>query len=144
MTSVLRDRALTLLLVTLSALPAPARAQDPCPTAAGPDAEAGWAAYLDDDMEAARRDMGPDAVLRPAGGAAGPRLVVPDRVDHRRPAARRIGHDVGHRRGALVEEARDLGLGGGVLGGQVDGFPLLRLPSILGQPSDYARAQGNC
>lgn len=47
-------RALLLSAVFSGGLPGGLGAQDPCPGAAGPDAEAGWAAYRAGDMAAAR------------------------------------------------------------------------------------------
>ena len=48
-------RTLTLSLLALLTLSVPARGQDSCPRASGPAAEAGWAAYADNDMAEARR-----------------------------------------------------------------------------------------
>ena len=45
----------TLLLLAFLTLSAPAQGQDPCPSASGPGAEAGWAAYADNDIAGARR-----------------------------------------------------------------------------------------
>ncbi len=46
---------LTLLLTAVAILFDSAQGQDACPRASGPDAEAGWAAYADNDMAEARR-----------------------------------------------------------------------------------------
>ena len=43
-----------LVLAAALGLPGEARAQDPCPSASGADAEAGWAAYSANDMGEAR------------------------------------------------------------------------------------------
>jgi tetratricopeptide (TPR) repeat protein len=45
---------LVLLLAGFAAAPVALHAQDPCPLASGPDAEAGWAAYTAGDMDLAR------------------------------------------------------------------------------------------
>ena len=45
----------TLLLLAFLTLSAPAQGQDSCPSASGPGAEAGWAAYADNDIAEARR-----------------------------------------------------------------------------------------
>ena len=45
----------TLLLLAFLTLSAPAQGQGPCPSASGPGAEAGWAAYADNDIAEARR-----------------------------------------------------------------------------------------
>ena len=50
-----RVRTLALLPLAFAILSAPAQGQDPCPRASGPGAEAGWAAYADNDMTEARR-----------------------------------------------------------------------------------------
>ena len=50
-----RVRTLSLLPLAFAILSAPAQGQDPCPRASGPGAEAGWAAYADNDMAEARR-----------------------------------------------------------------------------------------
>ena len=47
-------RTLVLLLLAFLILSAPAQGQDPCPSASGPSAEAGWAAYADNDLAEAR------------------------------------------------------------------------------------------
>ena len=54
MKPVLLVRTLALLLA-LPTLAAPVSAQDPCPSASGADAEAGWTAYVDNDMTEARQ-----------------------------------------------------------------------------------------
>ena len=48
-------RTLALLFLAFPTLSVPAQGQDPCPRASGPDAEAGWAAYADNDMMEAQR-----------------------------------------------------------------------------------------
>ena len=48
-------RTLTLLLAVCATLASPVHGQDPCPSASGVDAEAGWAAYVDNEMVEARR-----------------------------------------------------------------------------------------
>ena len=50
-----RVRTLALLLLALPTLAAPVRGQDPCPSASGADAEAGWTAYVANDMTEARQ-----------------------------------------------------------------------------------------
>lgn len=49
-----RVRTLALHLLTSLVVCSPLHAQDTCPRASGPDAEAGWAAYSDNDMATAR------------------------------------------------------------------------------------------
>lgn len=61
-----RIRTLPFHLLALTLLSAPLAAQDICPRASGPDAEAGWAAYSANDMEAARARF--DAALATCGG----------------------------------------------------------------------------
>ena len=46
---------LPLLFLAFLTLSVPAQGQDPCPSASGPGAEAGWAAYADNDMAEVRR-----------------------------------------------------------------------------------------
>ena len=48
-------RTLALLFLAFLTLSVPAQGQVPCPRASGPDAEAGWAAYADNDMTEAQR-----------------------------------------------------------------------------------------
>ena len=48
-------RTLALLFLAFLTLSVPAQGQDPCPRASGPHAEAGWAAYADNDMTEAQR-----------------------------------------------------------------------------------------
>ena len=48
-------RTLALLFLGFLTLSVPAQGQDPCPRASGPHAEAGWAAYVDNDMTEAQR-----------------------------------------------------------------------------------------
>ena len=55
MNPVPRVRRLALLPLAFATLSAPARGQNHCPGASGPDAEAGWAAYAGNDMTEARR-----------------------------------------------------------------------------------------
>lgn len=55
MTPVPRVWMLTLLPLVAAILCEPARGQEGCPRASGPDAEAGWAAYADNDLTEARR-----------------------------------------------------------------------------------------
>ena len=48
-------RTLALLFLAFLTLSVPAQGQDPCPRGSGPHAEAGWAAYADNDMTEAQR-----------------------------------------------------------------------------------------
>jgi len=61
-----RPRTLVLPLFVLTLCATPLAAQDSCPRASGPDAEAGWAAYSANDMDAARARF--DAALRTCVG----------------------------------------------------------------------------
>ena len=48
-------RTLALLFLDFLTLSVPAQGQDRCPSASGPEAVAGWAAYADNNMAEARR-----------------------------------------------------------------------------------------
>jgi len=70
---VTRTAATVLVLVMALGGAGGVAAQERCPAAAGPDAEAGWAAYRDGDMAAAQRAF--DAALALCPDAIGQTFV---------------------------------------------------------------------